>query len=166
MSSTSPAPRVYRLHRKERVSGERGIPKYPADSVFITPQGVQGDFNRWRQEKAGGDPQQALLLLPLEILSELNAEGWPLAPGELGENVTTVDLDPRAFGVGRRLRLGEEVEVVISKPCPPCRNLAALSSVGEARVVEIIRTLAGRRGWYASVLTGGWLFSGDSIQLL
>jgi len=57
----------------------------------ITPNGVEGDFNRWRTEEANGDPDQAVLLLTQEILADLRKEGWPVQAGELGENLTLAD---------------------------------------------------------------------------
>jgi len=48
----------------------------------------------------------------------------------------------------------------------PCRNLAVLSYVGDERVVELMRALLDRRGWYARVLEAGELAVGDRIQPL
>ncbi|MGP8134672.1 MAG: hypothetical protein ACLQD8_00810, partial [Thermoplasmata archaeon] len=80
---------VVGLHRKPEVPGERGLPKRPVPSIRVGRNGVEGDFNRWRQEERKGDPDLALLILPLETLEELNREGWPVRPGDLGENITT-----------------------------------------------------------------------------
>ena len=46
------------------------------DELTITAAGVEGDFNRWRTEKAAGDPDQAVLLLGDDILARLRMEGW------------------------------------------------------------------------------------------
>ena len=68
-----------------------------ADELVITADGVEGDFNRWRTEKAAGDPDQAVLLLADEILAELRAEGWPVGPGDLGENLLLAGLPGNAL---------------------------------------------------------------------
>ena len=55
MSEITPLPasgRIVRLHRKPREGRLRGIPKRPVDELVITADGVEGDFNRWRTEKA------------------------------------------------------------------------------------------------------------------
>jgi MOSC domain-containing protein YiiM len=122
--------------------------------LTITPEGIQGDFNRWRTEKANGDPDQAVLLLSAEILAELRAEGWPVQAGELGENLTVADLPPGALQPGARVLVGEVV-LEVSKACDPCTILYSLPYVGVARGPAFVRTLNGRRGWFARVLQGG-----------
>ena len=73
--------RIVLLHLKPREGRARGLPKRAVPHLTITAEGVQGDFNRWRTEKANGDPEQAVLLLSEEILADLRAEGWPVQPG-------------------------------------------------------------------------------------
>ncbi len=146
--------RIVQLHRKPREGRGRGLPKRAVPSLTITPAGVEGDFNRWRTEEAHGDPNQAVLLLSEEILVDLRAEGWPVQPGELGENVTLAGLPPEALRTGARVHLGEVV-LELSKPCDPCIVLYSLPYVGVERGPAFIRTLRGRRGWFARVVTGG-----------
>jgi MOSC domain-containing protein YiiM len=146
--------RVVQLHLKPREGRARGLPKRAVAHLTITPEGVQGDFNRWRTEKANGDPDQAVLLLSVEILAELQAEGWPVQAGELGENLTVADLPPGALQAGARVRVGEVV-LEVSKACDPCTILYSLPYVGVARGPAFVRTLRGRRGWFARVLQGG-----------
>jgi MOSC domain-containing protein YiiM len=125
---------------------------------------VQGDFNRWRSEEANGDPDQAVLLLSEEILSALRTEGWPVQAGELGENLTLADLPPDAFQPGARMRVGE-VELEVSKPCDPCTVLFTLPYVGAERGPAFIRTLKGRRGWFARVVQGGTVRPGMPVEV-
>jgi MOSC domain-containing protein YiiM len=115
---------------------------------------VEGDYNRWRTEKADGDPDQAVLLLAEEILTALQSEGWPVRAGELGENLTVAGLSPDALQPGAQVRLGE-VLLEVSKPCDPCIVLYGLPYVGTERGPAFLRTLQGRRGWFARVLRGG-----------
>jgi len=51
---------VVQLHLKPREGRAPGIPKRPVTQLTITPEGVEGDFNRWRTEKLKGDPDQAV----------------------------------------------------------------------------------------------------------
>ena len=146
--------RIVQLHRKPKQGRERGLPKPAVGELIITTNGVEGDFNRWRTEKAEGDPDQAVLLLNEEILVDLRAEGWPVQPGDLGENVTLADLSEDALEPGARVQLGEVV-LEVSKACDPCTVLYTLPYVGKERGPAFVRTMHGRRGWYARVLQGG-----------
>lgn len=156
--------RVVHVHLKPREGRARGLPKRAAPELTITPEGVQGDFNRWRSEEANGDPDQAVLLLSEEILSALRTEGWPVQAGELGENLTLADLPPDAFQPGARMRVGE-VELEVSKPCDPCTVLFTLPYVGAERGPAFLRTLKERRGWFARVVQGGTVRPGSPVQM-
>lgn len=158
--------RIHQLNVKPAVPGEPGLPKRPVPSAAVRFAGLEGDFNRYRHDKKRDDPAMALLLLPLEVLRALDAEGWPARPGDLGENVTTEGIPNEAFAPGKRFRLGAAVEVEVSKACDPCDNLYALPYVGEARGPEFLRITLGRRGWYARVLREGELRAGDPIEEL
>lgn len=156
--------RVVQLHRKPMMGRERGLPKPAVNQLTITPDGVEGDFNRWRTEKANGDPDQAVLLLSEEILADLRAEGWPVQPGDLGENVTLADLPADALEPGVRVHLGEVV-LEVSKPCDPCTVLYTLPYVGVERGPAFLRTMHGRRGWYARVLQGGTIEPDTPVEV-
>ena len=146
--------RIAELHLKPREGRGRGIPKRAVPHLHITAEGVEGDFNRWRTEEANGDPDQAVLLLSEETLAELRAEGWPVQPGELGENLTVAGLPPDALAPGAEVRLGE-VLLEVSKPCDPCTILYGLPYVGHERGAAFLRALQGRRGWFARVVRSG-----------
>jgi MOSC domain-containing protein YiiM len=146
--------RVVQLNLKPKEGRARGLPKRAVSQLTITAAGVEGDYNRWRTEKANGDPDQAVLLLSEEILADLRAEGWPVQPGDLGENVTLVDLARDDLKPGTVVRLGEVV-LQVSKACDPCTVLYNLPYVGVERGPEFLRVIHGRRGWYARVLQGG-----------
>lgn len=146
--------RIVQLHLKPEEGRARGLPKRAVPQLTITPEGVQGDFNRWRTEEANGDPDQAVLLLREEILADLRAEGWPVQAGELGENLTVADLPPDALQPGAQVDVGGVV-LEVSKPCDPCIVLYRLPYVGTERGPAFLRALKGRRGWFARVLQGG-----------
>ena len=146
--------RIVQVNRKPRQGRARGLPKQPAAELTIVTEGVEGDFNRWRTEKANGDPDQAVLLLSDEILADLRAEGWPVERGHLGENLTVANLPASALGPGVRIHAGEVV-LEVSKACDPCTVLYSLPYVGLERGPSFLRTLQGRRGWFARVVRGG-----------
>jgi MOSC domain-containing protein YiiM len=156
--------RVVQLNLKPKEGRARGLPKRAVSELSITRNGVDGDYNRWRTEKAAGDPDQAVLLLDEEILAQLRAEKWPVQPGELGENVTLAGVSPQALQVGAIVRLGDVV-LEVSKPCDPCTVLYNLPYVGVKRGPEFLRTMQGRRGWFARVLRGGTVRTGMPVEV-
>jgi MOSC domain-containing protein YiiM len=156
--------RIVQLHIKPREGRARGLPKRAVPRLTITPEGVVGDFNRWRTETAGGDPDQAVLLLNAEILAELQAEDWPVEAGELGENLTVAGLPREALQPGAKVHLGDVV-LEVSKACDPCTVLFTLPYVGHERGAAFLRTLRGRRGWFARVLRGGVVYPNTPVEV-
>jgi MOSC domain-containing protein YiiM len=107
----------------------------------------------------------AVLLLPLETIVQLNNEDWPVKPGDIGENFTTQGIPYEHFAIGQRYQLGESI-VQIAKICNPCGNLKHLPYVGQEKKAQFIKTLLGRRGWYARVLQEGQVTVKDNILSL
>ena len=159
-----PAGRIASLSVKPRTAGEPGLPKQPVAALRVTAAGAEGDYNRYRAEKLQGDPDSAILLLTSDVLEALRQEGWTVAPGHLGENVLLEGIANTAFSPGRRVRIGA-VLLEVSRACDPCSELYTLPYVGRARGPEFVRTLQGRRGWYARVLAEGTLRPGDQVRL-
>ena len=154
---------VFQINVKPETPGERGIPKHATPKVHVTANGLAGDFNRWRHEKAQDDPAMAILILPLETIEELNREGWAIKPGDLGENFTTQGIPYNSFAPGKLYRVGD-AEIQITKPCAPCNFLFSLPNMGENET--IVKTLHNRRGWYARTEMQGWVVKGDTISEL
>jgi MOSC domain-containing protein YiiM len=156
---------VYQINIKGRVHGSRGLPKAPVVSATVNKEGLEGDFNVYRHEKLDDDPDSAVLLIPLETIQQLNTEGWPIKPGDLGENITTLGIPYGNFSPEKTLSLGE-VEVQISRACEPCTNLYLLPYVGKEKGPRFLKTMLHRRGWYARVIKQGTIRKGDQITFL
>jgi MOSC domain-containing protein YiiM len=161
--NAGPSGAVIQLNRKPEVPGEHGLPKVPVTEAKVLKTGVEGDFNRFRTEEKHSDPDMAVLLVPVEILTALNQEGWPVRPGDLGENITSSGVPNDEFYPSRKVRVGG-VLLEVSKACTPCDNLYLLPYVGPSRGPEFLRTTLGRRGWYCRVLVEGTIHKGDRIQ--
>ena len=157
--------RVHQINVKPATPGEHGLPKMPVESVLVTRAGLSGDYNTYRQEKLKGDPDSAVLLMPRETISQLNSEGWPIKPGDLGENFTTSGIPYDQFSPRIRFRLGSAT-VEVSRACDPCNNLYLLPYVGEAKGPLFLKVILGRRGWYARVVEEGRVNRGDAIERL
>jgi MOSC domain-containing protein YiiM len=145
---------ILQLNIKPQTPGEYGLPKTAVPELHITRAGADGDYNHHRATKLQGDPDQAILLVTQEVLTQLRTEGWPVRPGDLGENIT-LDLVPEAaLQPGTKVELGP-VLLEVTKPCNPCTELHSLPYVGPERGPQFVRSMVSRRGWYARVLTPG-----------
>lgn len=154
---------IYQINIKPQREGERGLPKSAVERAGVVSQGIRGDFNRYREEKLQGSLDRALLLMPLEMIEELNKEGWPIQPGDIGENITTKGIAYSDFTLGARYCLGE-VEIEISQAATPCGNLKLLAYVGQEKWPEFRRVMVERRGWYARVLKEGIVQKNDVVR--
>lgn len=134
----------------------------PVISIIVSKGGLEGDFNLYRHEKLDDDPDSAVLIMPLETIEELNKEGWPIKPGDIGENITTRGIAYSRFAPGKRVRIGQ-AELQISRACNPCSNLLLLPYVGEGKGNQFLKIMFGRRGWYARVVSEGRVKKGDAI---
>lgn len=155
---------VQRLSVKPRTPGQRGLPKQAVPRLRITPAGAEGDYNHYRSTKVHGDPDLAILVLTREVIDTLRAEGWPVEPGDLGENLTLDGVQETVLKPGCRLRIGE-VLLEVSQPCDPCTEVYVLPYVGKAKGPAFVRTLTGRRGWFTRVLESGEIVPGATVEV-
>jgi MOSC domain-containing protein YiiM len=155
---------VQRLSVKPRTPGQRGLPKHPVPRLRITPAGAEGDYNHYRTTKVQGNPDLAILVLTREVIDTLRTEGWPVEPGDLGENLTLAGVPESSLKPGSRIRIGE-VLLEVSEPCDPCTELYVLPYVGKEKGPEFVRTLTGRRGWFTRVLSSGEIVPGTAVQV-
>jgi MOSC domain-containing protein YiiM len=106
-------------------------------------------------------------LIHAELFDELRTAGFSVAPGELGENVTTRGIDLLALPTGTRLRLGSEAIVELTGLRNPCIQIDRYQHGLMAAVQE--RDAAGRPrpkcGVMSIVIAGGILRAGDAIAI-
>lgn len=150
--------RIFQLNR----SGG-GVPKLGVREAFVDAGGLEGD--RQKNLRFHGGPERALCLFPLELILELQAEGHPIFPGSVGENVTVVGLEWSRVEPGARLSLGEEALVEITSYTSPCKTIAASFVDGRfKRISQKVRP--GESRLYARVLRPGRVAVGDAVRLL
>ena len=140
-----------------------GVPKLAVREAVLTSEGLEGD--RQRDLRYHGGPARALCLFALERVLELQAEGHPIFPGSVGENLTVVGLDWSGLAPGARLALGEEALVEITSYTAPCRNIAGSFAGGEFKRISQ-KVHPGDSRLYARVLRPGRLSVGQSVTLL
>ena len=140
---------------------------------LVEGRGVEGDAHSGKtvkhRSRVARDPTQPNLrqvhLVHGELLDELRPHGFVLAPGRMGENVTTRGLDLLALPAGTRLRLGPAAIVEITGLRNPCSQLDSVAPGLKAAVLER-RTdgaLVRKAGVMAIVVAGGEVRPGDAI---
>jgi len=106
-------------------------------------------------------------LIHAELHHELRKGGFDLAPGQMGENVTTSGIDLLGLPIGARLHLGKDAVVEVTGLRNPCAQLnkiqsglmnATLDRDGDGKLIR-------KAGIMGIVLSGGEVRPGDPIQL-
>jgi MOSC domain-containing protein YiiM len=102
-----------------------------------------------------------------ELFDELAARGYRVQPGDLGENVTTRDVDLLALPTGTVLRLGPQARIQLTGLRNPCTQLDAfapglMKALLERRADGV---LVRKSGVMAIVLEGGRVAPGDAIDV-
>jgi MOSC domain-containing protein YiiM len=140
-----------------------GVPKLPVRQAVLHPLGLAGDDHL--SKHVHGGPDRALCLYSVERIQALQAEGHPVFPGAMGENLTLSGLDWDEVSPGAHLQIGEDVLVEITSYTTPCASLVDCFTGG-----EISRVLQEKHpGWsrlYVKVLQEGEIRVGDPVWLV
>ncbi|WP_406089253.1 MOSC domain-containing protein [Streptomyces sp. NBC_01013] len=146
------------------------------DSVtLLTGLGVEGDVHAGvtvkHRSRVAQDPTQPNLrqvhLIQQELFDELREAGFDVAPGDLGENVTTSGVDLLALPVGTLLHLGDEAVVEVTGLRNPCLQIDAFQNgllkqvVGRDEAGAVVR----KSGIMSVVAEGGVVRPGDPIRV-
>lgn len=102
-----------------------------------------------------------------ELFDELKGHGFDIAPGAIGENITTADIDLLALSAGTRLHIGDEAIVEITGLRNPCRQLDRYRSGLMQAVLDRAPdgSLVRKSGVMAVVIAGGEVRAGDAIGI-
>jgi MOSC domain-containing protein YiiM len=144
-------------------ASDGGVPKLPIREGMVTTQRLSGD--RQRNLKHHGGPERALCLYSLDAILQLQAEGHPIYPGSVGENVTIGGLDWSALSPGDCLALGDDVVVQITSYTVPCQNIR--ESFIDQKFTRISQKLhPGMSRLYARVLQEGTIRVGQPVMIV
>lgn len=162
-------PQVVAVHR----SPSHTFSKQTIDAVeLLAGLGVDGDAHMGAQVKHRSrvkmDPTQPNLrqvhLIASELLAEAQGAGYDVAPGDLGENITTSGLDLINLPVGTTLRIADAL-LVLTGLRNPCVQIDAFADglqgqmLGRAGDGKLVR----KTGVMAVVIRGGTVATGDEI---
>ena len=166
-------PQVLAVHLNSRHT----FSKQPAGSIhLVAGLGVNGDAhsgaNVQHRSRVARDPSQPNLrqvhLLHNELLTELNGKGFTVAPGNIGENITTSGIALLDLRHGTELHIGAEAVVVVTGLRNPCLQLDAFSPGLMSAVLD--RTpdgqLVRKAGIMGIVSVGGTIFPRDAIRVV
>lgn len=117
-------PRVVAVHS----SATHSFSKSSRESItLLEGLGVDGDAHCGptvqHRSRVAADPSQPNVrqvhLIHGELFYALRDAGHPVAPGDLGENITTRDVDLLSLPVGARLTVGDAVVTItgLRNPC-------------------------------------------------
>ena len=157
--------KIYQINVKPKTQDGIGLPKESVIKGIITFDGIEKDFNNYRKLKKKNTLDMAIMILSMDVINQLQVEGWPVMPGDLGENLTLDNVSYNSLKPGNKYKIGN-VELQISFICAPCKKLKNLNYVGLSKITSFIKTLKNRRGWYCKVLKEGTIKSGEYFEKL
>jgi MOSC domain-containing protein YiiM/GNAT superfamily N-acetyltransferase len=140
-----------------------GVPKLPVKRAWVGELGLDGD--RHRHDTVHGGPHRAVALLGIEAIERVQADGHPIEPGSVGENLTTTGIELASLPPGTRLAIGERLLLEISAPANPCDVIAGSFRNGKSGRISILTHPSDSR-MYARTLVEGEVRPGDSIRVL
>ncbi len=157
-------------------SSEHTFTKLSQDSIqLLTGLGVEGDSHMGKtvkhRSRVAVDPTQPNLrqvhLIHAELHEDLQAAGFVVAAGQMGENITTRGIDLLSLPTGTKLHLGNTAIVEITGLRNPCAQLDRFQSglmvavLGRDKQGKLIR----KAGVMGIVIVGGTVNPGDSIYI-
>lgn len=142
---------------------------------LLTGLGVEGDSHMGKtvkhRSRVAVDPTQPNLrqvhLIHSELHDELQANGFVVSAGEMGENITTRGIDLLGLPTGTQLYLGDTAAIELTGLRNPCAQLDRFQSglmtavLGRDERGNLIR----KAGVMGIVLAGGEVKPGNSIRI-
>ena len=142
---------------------------------LLTGLGVAGDAHMGEtvkhRSRVRKDPSLPNLrqvhLIHAELFDELRAKGFAVAPGELGENITTAGIDLLALPTGTRLHLGASAVVEITGLRNPCIQIDNFQKGLMAATLDKDPdgNLVRRAGIMSIVIAEGDVRPGDAVRV-
>ncbi len=150
--------------------------KVARDSItLLAGLGVEGDAHMGvtvkHRSRVAADPTQPNLrqvhLIHSELHAELEGKGFNVAPGQMGENITTHGIDLLALGVGARLHIGDQAIIEVTGLRNPCLQLEGIQSglMQAALDTDENGKLIRKSGIMGVVIAGGVVRANDEIRI-
>ncbi len=143
--------------------------------TLLAGLGVEGDAHCGitvkHRSRVAKDPAQPNLrqvhLIHAALFDELAAKGFIVAPGQLGENITTAGIDLLALPVDTELHLGATAVIRLTGLRNPCHQLDKFKRGLTAAVLDKTPDgqLVRKAGVMSIVVAGGVVCAGDTIAI-
>ena len=157
-------------------SGTHTMSKPNQDSIqLLTGLGVADDAHQGKTVKHRSRVKRDLTqpnlrqvhLIHAELHDELRDAGFTVAPGQMGENITTRGVDLLGLPVGTRLLLGETATVEVTGLRNPCAQLDGIAPGLMKATLDHDEdgNLVRKAGVMGVVVTGGEVRPGDVIRV-
>jgi MOSC domain-containing protein YiiM len=135
--------------------------------------GIEGDAHAGRFVKHRYDARRTperpnlrqIHLIQCELFSELRALGFAVQPGELGENVTTRDIDLLRLPLTCRLHLGASAVVELTGLRTPCGYIDRFQKGLKRTMIVKDKGVTFRAGVLGMVRHGGNVAPGDRVEV-
>ena len=158
-----------------QVSDKHAFSKTPKDAIrLIENIGVEGDLHAGATDqhlfhirRFGQHPNlRQVHLIHAELFDEVSVHGHTVRPGDLGENISTRNVDLLGLPTGARLRLGPEAVIELTGLRNPCWQIENFQPGLLEHVAVSTPTGLERKGGVMSiVLRGGMVRPGDLIEI-
>ena len=158
------------------LSATHDFSKRNQHAIRLVPgEGVMGDSHSGatvqHRSRVARDPTQPNLrqvhLIHSELFAELRGKGLEVAPGEMGENITTQGVELLSLPTGARLRIGAAAVIEVTGLRNPCAQLDHFQPGLTAAVLHRgdDGTLIRKAGVMGIVVADGEIRPGDTIQV-
>ncbi len=146
------------------------------DSIrLVAGMGVEGDAHQGttvkHRSRVARNPAEPNLrqvhLIHAELHDELRKAGFAVAPGQMGENITTSGVDLLGLAAGTRLHLGASAVVEVTGLRNPCAQLDKIHQGLMAATLDRDEhgSLVRKAGIMGVVLAEGDVRPGDPIRV-
>ena len=140
---------------------------------LVEGYGIEGDAHAGRfvqhRHQAGKTPlmpnRRQVHLIQSELFEEMRELGFVIAPGDLGENITTVGIDLLTLPLGAQLYLGASAVVELTGLRTPCGLIDKFKTgLKRSMIVRMPLGVTFRAGVLGIVKASGDLRPGDLVR--
>lgn len=134
------------------ISSKKGEQKSPVAEAIITDKGLKDDAH-------AGDWHRQISLLSEYSIEKMRGRGIEIKFGDFAENLTVEGIDLSKVTIGRRIKIGNEVELEVTQIGKECHEACLIrQTVGDC--------VMPREGIFARVITVGTIKVRDKVMVL
>jgi hypothetical protein len=163
--------------------------------IAVTEQGMEGDYNHYRQTVLNNTLDRAISILTTDCYTLLQRHGYPdVVWGDLGENILVANVNYTFFRPHTRYRFEQVnhettdtinsssrnsfVDLLITEAMVPCANLCTLPFINNPQLsrtdrvqschtlLQLLDQAPGLRGWYAAVVHPGIMLASTNSHTI